>query len=444
VTPGGAGGFGGGGGGALFEGGTGGFAGGGGGGLVSEAGGFAAADGFNPEPPFLNSQGGSGAGLGGAVFNHGGSTTVVDSTFAGNVAAGGPASISDPLHRALGLGGAIFNLGGSVDVRASTFALNEADAGSDAYNLALSGVADTSELRIASSILGSAYSTNVVNQAGGLPALQASTVLAGANVAALGVTNLAGALDAGTLVVADPLLGALADAGGPTPTLVPAADSPALDAAATGEATDQRGIARPQGAAFDLGAVEALQPAPPGCPAAPLDSCIAASAGAISIDERNPGAERLAIAMSGFASATTAADFGDPVNGDAAQLVCVYDDAPSLALALHVDRAGDECGAKQCWKAVGTKGFAYKDPLGATDGVTRIAWKSGAAGRGSLAIRGANSTSAAMTELPTGGAAALQGENAATVQVSSSGGACFAISLDTVTKSGDTWFKARP
>ncbi len=49
----------------------------------------------------------------------------------------------------------------------------------------------------------------------------------------------------------------LADNGGPTLTLMPGTGSPAIDAGGTcSAATDQRGIARPQGAACDVGAVE--------------------------------------------------------------------------------------------------------------------------------------------------------------------------------------------
>ncbi|CAG0937549.1 hypothetical protein TFLX_06487 [Thermoflexales bacterium] len=57
----------------------------------------------------------------------------------------------------------------------------------------------------------------------------------------------------------DPLLGPLADGGGRTPTLALLAGSPALDTADTATClpTDQRGVARPQGAACDRGAYEA-------------------------------------------------------------------------------------------------------------------------------------------------------------------------------------------
>ncbi len=59
-------------------------------------------------------------------------------------------------------------------------------------------------------------------------------------------------------VVSDPLLGLLADNGGPTQTMALLAGSPAIDMAddAACEATDQRGISRPQGAHCDIGAYE--------------------------------------------------------------------------------------------------------------------------------------------------------------------------------------------
>ncbi|MBI5383703.1 MAG: LamG domain-containing protein [Verrucomicrobia bacterium] len=56
----------------------------------------------------------------------------------------------------------------------------------------------------------------------------------------------------------DPLLGPLADNGGPTLTMAPAPESLAIDGGdpATCPSTDQRGVARPVGAACDIGAVE--------------------------------------------------------------------------------------------------------------------------------------------------------------------------------------------
>jgi Ca2+-binding RTX toxin-like protein len=54
----------------------------------------------------------------------------------------------------------------------------------------------------------------------------------------------------------NPELGSLANNGGPTQTHLPQAGSPAIDATTTGLATDQRGVKRPQGSKFDIGAVE--------------------------------------------------------------------------------------------------------------------------------------------------------------------------------------------
>ena len=69
-------------------------------------------------------------------------------------------------------------------------------------------------------------------------------------------TCFAGATDR---VVADAGLGPLADNGGPTLTHALLAGSPAIEAAdnAVCPATDQRGVARPQGATCDIGAYEA-------------------------------------------------------------------------------------------------------------------------------------------------------------------------------------------
>ena len=55
-------------------------------------------------------------------------------------------------------------------------------------------------------------------------------------------------------------IGGLANNGGPTDTRALAATSPAVNAGSGCTATDQRGIARPQGAACDIGAFEYVAP----------------------------------------------------------------------------------------------------------------------------------------------------------------------------------------
>ena len=69
---------------------------------------------------------------------------------------------------------------------------------------------------------------------------------------------------AGDQVGIDPQLGPLQPNGGPTETMAPAVASPAIDAGTSSPqacpATDQRGVARPQGTACDIGAYESAPP----------------------------------------------------------------------------------------------------------------------------------------------------------------------------------------
>ncbi len=73
--------------------------------------------------------------------------------------------------------------------------------------------------------------------------------------------GLAGAGDRQSI---DPRLGPVAGNGGPTFSALPSADSPLLDAGDPSACppTDQRGVARPQGAGCDIGAVERTPGAP--------------------------------------------------------------------------------------------------------------------------------------------------------------------------------------
>jgi predicted outer membrane repeat protein len=77
--------------------------------------------------------------------------------------------------------------------------------------------------------------------------------------------NSAFGVDKGGNLDSDPLLGPLQNNGGATPTFLPGIGSPAIDngadivcTAGPANAHDQRGVARPQGAHCDIGAVEVL------------------------------------------------------------------------------------------------------------------------------------------------------------------------------------------
>ncbi len=245
------------------------------------------------------------AGAGGGIFVQG-SATITDSTISGNEATGdaaagirvsnGPLLLVDSTisgNTALSAGGAFVN--GTATIVNSTITGNTATVGNGGGLFVGSG----QDARLI-------YSTVVANTAGNLGAnvfLQGSgdlaafgTVIAqplgvGTNCSIGGVTTSAGYNwdDDGTCGfdqptdhsdAGDPQLGALADNGGPTPTMLPAETSGLvgdIPAAACGDGdalagfavtTDQRGEPRPDVAtgACDIGAVELQFPVPPDPP----------------------------------------------------------------------------------------------------------------------------------------------------------------------------------
>jgi predicted outer membrane repeat protein len=187
-----------------------------------------------------------------------GAVTVTGSTLSGNSATGRGGGVLAPsavvtnstlsANTAGRQGGAVAVTDGSADLRFTTVV-----AGS-----ALEGAGIHGDASLHATVLASAASGE--HCAGGT----ASST--GANLAddtSCGLTA-AGDQQAPGL---DPMLGPLADYGGPTLTHLPATGSPLIDGvpvAACGLAAgvDQRGLVRPSGAACDIGAVE-VQQAPP-------------------------------------------------------------------------------------------------------------------------------------------------------------------------------------
>jgi len=114
-----------------------------------------------------------------------------------------------------------------------------------------------------------AFGTALGPAQGGTNCQAGSTTTEGYNFstdASCGLTGVGDRQGAG-----DPMLGALADNGGPTPTRLPLESSPLIDGVpigacqadgASGVTTDQRGVGRPQRAGCDIGAVEVEPPAP--------------------------------------------------------------------------------------------------------------------------------------------------------------------------------------
>jgi hypothetical protein len=165
----------------------------------------------------------------------------------------------------------------------------------------------------------------------------------------------------------------------------------------------------------------------------------------LAIKERRPGRERLAFNARRFEAGLPRDDLGDPVGGTTAYRLCIYDESDGLVGLLQVDRAGDVCGSasKPCWKAVGTKGWAYRDPTSSADGVKRLVAKSGRPGKGSIRLKARNKERKGFTSLPTGLAAALNGNEGATVQMLADDAGCVSARLERVRKADGTTFKAK-
>ncbi|MFQ5967888.1 MAG: choice-of-anchor Q domain-containing protein, partial [Acidimicrobiia bacterium] len=160
---------------------------------------------------------------GGGLFNGNGVVSVTNSTFSGNTSGDEGGGIRQ-------------NVAGSIEVRHSTISGNTAPLGDGVFN----GMTATFE--------------NTIIADNGTENCQGSMTSDGYNIDSANTCGFAGP---GDQINTDPLLGPLADNGGPTQTHAIGAGSPALDTASpTCPATDQRGITRPQGPSCDSGAFE--------------------------------------------------------------------------------------------------------------------------------------------------------------------------------------------
>lgn len=176
---------------------------------------------------------------GGGIFNNIGTLHVTNSTLSGNLAGT--------------RGGGIHNFDGTVSLRHTTLSENAAlEIGGGVFNFR--GLLELSNLVIAGSGGG-----DCGFDVGNFSDLGYNVVEDGTCVSH--PTSMSG----------DPMLAPLADNGGPTMTHALLPGSPAIDAGDCAGGTvlvDQRGIARPQGAACDIGAFEAVLPVRPGVEAA--------------------------------------------------------------------------------------------------------------------------------------------------------------------------------
>jgi hypothetical protein len=200
---------------------------------------------------------------GGGIFNMCATVTLIDTTVSENRS---------------GYGAGINNSSGTIYLNNSTVSGNDASAPAfqpfpEDYVGSGGGIFNTGSIAISNSTIVENYA---VDDGGGI---LANTIVAhndairydsncrtsvtsplaslGYNLMELGRT--CGSPVSEDWIVADAMIGPLADNGGPTQTHALLAGSPAIDSGGPEcppPATDQRGVARPQGASCDIGVVE--------------------------------------------------------------------------------------------------------------------------------------------------------------------------------------------
>jgi hypothetical protein len=194
-------------------------------------------------------------GFGGAIFYQG-DLRMTNTTLFANEARGGDGIVVNATNfglAGLARGGAFFNAGGTAQLVNVTLANNGAFLGSG--NPPTNNVAPVQG--------GGIFSTNgsvtlwnniVANSPSGSNCFGVH-IDGGHNLSSDGSCHFTAP---GSLNNTDPLLGLLGDYGGQTPTVPLLIGSPALNAADSAycPTTDQRGVARPYGAACDIGAFE--------------------------------------------------------------------------------------------------------------------------------------------------------------------------------------------
>ncbi len=138
-------------------------------------------------------------------------------------------------------------------------------------------------------------------------------------------------------------------------------------------------------------ALDIFEPAMPSpCQATPELSCRQAGLGksSISLQRGTTSAKDRLSWKWNKGAASSLADFANPVSGSAAYHICVYDSSITTQplLDLSVDPGGT-CGSKPCWKTQSTKGFAYRNRAGSSDGIAAMKLKAGVTGAAKVQVK---------------------------------------------------------
>ena len=199
------------------------------------------------------------SGSGGAIFNSG-SLTLNNCTLAGNSAEFGGA-IENYATCALAnctlTGNYAQNYGGAIDNVGGTLTLVQCTVCSNATGGLAGGVDnDNGSVSVANCIVAWNTGQDIYTWN------NSATYVEGTNIVTSPVIPVppANVVYYGAALLTDPMLGPLANNGGPTQTMLPQPSSPVIDAADPASdgalTTDQRGFARVVGPAPDIGAVE--------------------------------------------------------------------------------------------------------------------------------------------------------------------------------------------
>jgi hypothetical protein len=192
------------------------------------------------------------------------------------------------------------------------------------------------------------------------------------------------------------------------------------------------GVAAPTSTTTSTTSTTTSTTLPAGCETAPRPTCKTANAAGskVTAKDRTPDtADQVSWKWKG--QATTLPDFGNPV-GTTGYALCIYEGS-SLLLTARAPASGD-CGAKPCWKALGTKGYGYKDATSTPDGLLKVTLKVGAAGKAQVAVKGKG------VNLPD---AVLPLSTPVTVQLQATTGACWTATFGTATATDAGEFKAK-
>jgi len=84
-------------------------------------------------------------------------------------------------------------------------------------------------------------------------------------------------------------------------------------------------------------------------------------------------------------SSVDESDFGTPLTSTD-YVLCLYD---NVGLEITAQPSANRtCRTKQCWKALGTKGFKYRDKSGTPDGLRSVRLRAGAADKAHIVVKG--------------------------------------------------------